>query len=102
MTLTPYWFFVLSAFLFSTGVYLAVTRRHAVAVLLGTELVINAGILNLVAFQQLYPERMDGQMTALFAMIAAAAGAAVALAIILNLYRNFRSGNTPDSEELKG
>jgi NADH-quinone oxidoreductase subunit K len=98
----PYPLFVLGALLFSAGVYLAVTRRHAVAVLLGTELVINAGILNLVAFQQLYPHRMDGQMAALFAMVAAAAGAAVALAIILNLYRTHAAVDTPEDDSLRG
>lgn len=95
-------FFYLSALLFCAGVYIVGTRRNAVAMLLGIELMLNAAALNFVAFNQAYPQRIDGQMMALFVVVIAAAEAAVALALILNLYRRFRSANVDERNELKG
>jgi len=84
-------FMIVSAMLFCTGLYMIVSKRNAIQVLIGIELMLNAAILNLVAFGKY--DRFDngGQMFALFAIVLAAATTAVALAIILNVYRQYKT-----------
>ncbi len=79
------------AILFCTGLFAVLTKRNAVMVLLGIELMINAALINLVAFAQYDKIEKEGQMMALFAIVLAAAGVAVALAIILNVYERFKT-----------
>ncbi len=88
-----YHYLVVSALLFSFGIYAVTTRRNAIAVLLGIELILNAANINFVAFARYGIFSMDGQIFALFIIIMAAAEAAVALAIVLNIYNNFKSIN---------
>jgi len=76
----------LAAALFSAGVVTVLARRNAVAVLIGIELMLNAANLNLVAFDRYGPGGVRGQVFALFVLAIAAAEAAVALAIILNVF----------------
>lgn len=90
-------FLVISAVLFSFGVFAIITRRNAVMVLMGIELILNAANINFVAFSRYSTGTLDGQMIAVFVIILAAAEAAIALAIILNIFRNF---NTVDVDEL--
>jgi NADH-quinone oxidoreductase subunit K len=99
--LTPIYFFALSAVLLGLGLLLVITRRNAVAALLGVELMLNAANLNLVGFNRLYPARLDGQLTALFAIVLAAAMAAVGLALVLNVYRHFRTVNLDEIDRLR-
>jgi NADH-quinone oxidoreductase subunit K len=87
MQLSAAYSFYLSAVLFCTGIFIALTRRNAVVALMGVELMLAAANLNFIAFNQVYPEKLDGQLFALIVMVIAAAEAAVALAIILNLYQ---------------
>ena len=87
--------------LFSFGIYAVTTRRNAIAVLLGIELILNAANINFVAFARYGIFSMDGQIFALFIIIMAAAEAAVALAIVLNIYNNFRSINVDEASSLK-
>lgn len=87
--------------LFSFGIYAVTTRRNAIAVLLGIELILNAANINFVAFARYGIFSMDGQIFALFIIIMAAAEAAVALAIVLNIYNNFRSINVDEARSLK-
>ena len=82
--LKPYLF--VSAALFSAGLVAVMSRRNAVAVLIGIELMLNAANLNLVAFDRFGPLELQGQVFALFVLAIAAAEAAVALAIILNVF----------------
>jgi len=84
-------FLVVGAILFCTGLYMIVSKQNAIQVLIGVELMLNAAILNLVAFGKY--DRMDngGQMSSLFAIVLAAATTAVALAIILNVYKRFKT-----------
>lgn len=84
---------ILGAVLFSIGILAVVTKRHAVVVLMGIELIFNAANLNLVAFSRYDPSLLQGQLFALFVMVVAAAEAAVALAIVLRVYQHFKTAN---------
>lgn len=83
-------FLIVAAALFSIGLAVMITKRNAIGVLIGLELVLNAVNINLVAFSQ-YDARLSGQMFALFVLVVAAAESAVALAIILKVYRHFQT-----------
>lgn len=85
-----------AAFLFALGLFIIVTKRNTIMVLLGIELLLNASNLNLVAFNQLRPGTVDGQMFVLFVIIVAVCEAAVGLAIILQVYQYFHT-SAPDS-----
>ena len=80
-------FLVVSAILFAFGLYGIVTRKNAILVLMGVELVLNAANINLVAFSH-YLQSRTGQVFAIFVITVAAAEAAVALAIIILISRN--------------
>lgn len=96
-------FLILSAFLFACGVVCVATKRNAIGVLMGVELVLNAANVNLVAFARFNPTfRLDGQVFALLVIVLAAAEAAVALAIILNFYNNHATVDVDSADELKG
>lgn len=93
---------LLSAALFSIGVLTIVTKRHAVAVLMGIELIFNAANLNLIAFSQHDPNLLQGQVFALFVIVIAAAEAAVALAIVLKVYQYFNTVNVNEVDASQG
>jgi NADH:ubiquinone oxidoreductase subunit K len=95
-------YLVVSALLFSLGLYCLITRKNAVAILMGIELVLNAALLNMVTFSRLGRAGWDGQIFALFGIVLAAAEAVVALALVLQLYRAFRSVDTSETTDLKG
>jgi NADH-quinone oxidoreductase subunit K len=95
-------YLVVSGLLFSLGLYCLITRKNAVAMLMGIELVLNAALLNMVAFSRLGRAGLDGQVFALFGIVLAAAEAVVALALVLQLYRAFRSVDTTETTDLKG
>ncbi|MCX2741763.1 NADH-quinone oxidoreductase subunit NuoK [Pontibacter sp. M82] len=84
---------LLSAALFSIGVLAVISKRHAVVVLMGIELIFNAANLNLVAFSRHDPQLLQGQLFSLFVILVAAAEAAVALAIVLRVYQYFKTAN---------
>jgi NADH-quinone oxidoreductase subunit K len=98
------WYLVLAGFLFSCGLYAALARRNAVAVLMGVELMLNAVNINLLAFWRYgpHPERLEGQIFALFVIALAAAEAAVGLALIISIYRNRKTVNLDELDLLKG
>jgi NADH:ubiquinone oxidoreductase subunit K len=89
ITLTD--FLVVSVMLFCIGLYMIVSKRNAIQILIGIELILNAAILNLVAFGKHDRVNNSGQIFALFAIVLAAATTAVALAIILNVYRKYKT-----------
>jgi len=101
MEINPGYYLLISAALFSIGLAIVVLKRHAILVLMGIELMLNAVNLNLVAFSQYDPDRIQGQMLALFVMVVAAAEAAVALAIILQVYRHFRTVQLDEVAEMR-
>jgi NADH:ubiquinone oxidoreductase subunit K len=94
-------FLLLAAVLFSIGVYGVLVRKNAVMVLMSVELVLNAVMLNLVAFAVILGN-IDGQLFALFAIAIAAAEVGVGLALVLMVYRNRRSISLDELSELKG
>jgi NADH:ubiquinone oxidoreductase subunit K len=99
--LTP--FLLLAAFLFACGVLCIATKRNAIGILMGVELVLNAANINLVAFARYVPGfRLEGQVFALLVIVLAAAEAAIALAIILNFYNNRATVDVDEATELKG
>ena len=101
LTLTP--FLLLGAFLFVCGVVCMATKRNAIGVLMGVELVLNAATVNFVAFAHFNPAfEVEGMTFALFVIVLAAAEAAIALAIVLNFYNNHLTVDVDSAEELKG
>lgn len=94
-------YLIIGALLFSVGLAVAVTKRNAILVLMGIELMLNAVNLNLIAFSQYDPNRLQGQMFALFVMVIAAAEITVALAIILKIYDYFKNIDLEATSELK-
>lgn len=95
-------FFVLSALLFFIGVFGFVTRRNLIAMLISIELVLNAVDINFAAFNRiLYPGLLEGFLFTLFSIGVSAAETAVAIAIILNVYRNYKSDSVNSIENMK-
>jgi len=96
-------YLVVSALAFSLGIAIVVVRRNAIAVLMGIELLINAAGLNFVAFAKfLIKDPVDGQLVTLFIIVMAAAEAAVALAIVLNIFTNTNTIDVNEADALKG
>jgi NADH:ubiquinone oxidoreductase subunit K len=96
-------YLAVSAALFAFGVLGVLTRRNAVNVLMGIELILNSANINLVAFSRFASRpNMDGQLFAVFVIVIAAAEVAVALAIVLQLYRLKRTPNLDEATSLKG
>lgn len=94
-------FMFISAALFATGLYMVLSKSNAILVLIGIELILNAAILNLVAFGHFDKANNNGQVFALFAIVLAAATTAVALAIILNVYRRYKTIEPDKVDQLK-
>ena len=95
-------YLILGAILFSLGVFGALTRRNAIAILMSVELMLNAVNLNFIAFARYQPQTLlQGQVFAIFVIAVAAAEAAVGLAIILGLYRNFKTVNVDEINLMK-
>ena len=97
--LTNYLF--IAAVLFSLGVFGVITRRNGIAVLMGVELILNAANLNFVAFSRFGGMNLDGHIFGLIIIVLAAAEAAVALAIIINIYNNLNTINVDDASSMK-
>ena len=93
-------FLILSAALFSIGLVVIITKRNAIAVLMGIELILNAANINLVAFSQNDPA-LKGQIFAIFTIIVAASEAAVGLGIVLLAYAHFRTTNADEYNQMK-
>lgn len=94
-------YLIIGAILFSLGLFGIITRRNAIAVLMGVELILNAANINFIAFSRFGGMNLSGHVFSLFVIIMAAAEAAVALAIIINLYNNLGSVNVDDASSLR-
>ena len=94
-------FLVVSACIFCIGLYAVLAKKNAIMILVGIELMINAAILNFVAFGKYDKINYSGQIFALFAIVLAAAAVEVGLAIILNVYRYYKTVNPDQIRELK-
>lgn len=109
-------YLVVSAALFCIGLYIVLTKKNAVAILMGVELILNAASISFVAFSRFITPNgasiievvpsgsgaVTGQIFVIFIIIIAVCEAAVALAIILNIYQNFRVVDVDETKELKG
>ncbi len=95
-------YLVISAVLFSLGIMAVLTRKNAVNVLMGIELILNSANLNLVAFSKFAVGNLNGQIFAVFVIVIAAAEAAVGLAIVLSMYRLLKSVDLDRADTLKG
>ena len=95
-------FLIVSAILFSLGLMAVLSKRNVIMVLMGVELILNSANINFIAFSRFTELSLDGQMIGLFVIILAAAEAAVALAIVLNVYNRFKSINLDEISLLKG
>jgi len=94
-------YLLLSAALFSLGVFGVLTRKNAVNVLMGIELILNSANINLIAFSRYSSHGLDGQMFAVFVIVVAAAEVAVALAIVLTMYRLLKTVSLDRADTLR-
>ena len=96
-------FLIISATLFSIGLLAALSRRHAIFILIGIELMLAAANLNFIAFWRFGPDPQEpiGVMVAIFAIAIAAAEAAVGLAMVIAVYRHYRTTNVDRLNKLK-
>jgi len=90
----------ISSAMFVLGVFTMIVRKNAIYVLMGAELILNAAALNFVAFSRHLGRPLDGQIFAIFVIILAAAEAAVALGIVLQLFQHFPSIDITEPERL--
>lgn len=91
-----------STALFFVGVFGFLTRRNMITMLMSVELILNSVNINFIAFNKyLYPDKLEGLFFTVFIIAIAAAEAAVAIAIIINLYRNFKSIDVEDANIMK-
>ncbi len=96
-------YLVVGAVLFCSGLFTMAVKRNAIGILIGVELVLNSAALNLVAFDRyLGPGRLDGQITALFVIVLAAAEAALAVGICINVYKNLATVDVDSADRLQG
>ncbi|HWQ82694.1 MAG TPA: NADH-quinone oxidoreductase subunit NuoK [Ignavibacteria bacterium] len=94
-------YLVLGAVLFGLGLFAMISRRNAILVLMGIELILNAANINLVAFSRYNGLGVDGQVVSIFVIILAVAEAAIALGIVLNLYNNFATVDIDEANTMK-
>lgn len=94
-------FLVVSTLLFSMGLYAIITRKNAILVLMGIELILNSANINFVAFSRFGNFGYSGHLVALFVIVLAAAEAAIALAIVLNIYKNMSTVNVDEIDTLR-
>ena len=93
---------VVSTLMFFLGVYGFITRKNLITILMATELMLNAANINFVAFNKyLHPDALQGHFFSMFIIAVAAAEVAVAIAIIINLYRNFNSVDVAQIDQMK-
>ncbi len=94
-------FLVISVTLFSLGMYGVITRKNAVMVLMGIELILNSANINFIAFAKFGNYGLQGQLIALFVIVLAAAEAAIALAIVINIYKTITNINVDEIDSLR-
>jgi len=94
-------FLVISGLLFSLGVFAVLTRKNAIMVLMGIEFILNAANINFIAFSKFGRFGVQGEVVALFVIVLAACEAAIALAIVLNIYKQFATVNVDEINNLK-
>ena len=95
-------YLIIAAILFSIGIYGVITRKNAIAILMGIELILNSANINFIAFNRFGGmDNLDGHVFSIFVIVLAAAEAAVALAIVINLFKNIDSVDVDNADLLK-
>lgn len=94
-------FLYLAAFLFCIGIFLVLSKKHLILILIGIELMLNAANINLVAFSY-HNKELEGQMFSLFVLVVAVCESAVALAIVLRAFRYYNTTDPDKINNLKG
>ena len=94
-------FLIISVVLFSLGIYGVITRKNAIMVLMGIELILNSANINFIAFAKFGNFGLQGQIMALFVIVLAAAEAAIALAIVINIYKIITNINVDEIDSLR-
>jgi NADH:ubiquinone oxidoreductase subunit K len=96
------YFLILATVMFFAGVYGFLTRRNLITILMSVELILNSVNINFLAFNRyLYPHKLEGMFFSIFVIAIAASEAAVAIAIIINIYRRFTTINVEDVNVMK-
>lgn len=102
MSIPVEFYLIVSTLLFFIGVYGFVVRKNLISMLMSIELMLNAVSINFVAFNRfIYPEHLEGYMYSLFVIVVAAAETAVAISIIINVYRKMKNIDAKSINELK-
>ena len=94
-------FLMVSLIVFALGLYTVLTRKNAIGILMGVELILNAANINYIAFARYGGASIDGQVFAIFVIMLAAAEAAIGLAIVLGIYQNFESIDVEATDNLR-
>lgn len=97
-TMIPYYLY-LATFLFSIGLFIAITKRNVIFVLIGVELILNGANLVLVTFSA-FDSGLNGQIFAIFTVVLTVCEVAIALAILLNVYQHYKSSNLDELKEV--
>jgi len=95
-------YLVLAAIVFALGLFCVLTRRNALGILMGIELILNSANINYVAFARYGGSTYDGQIFAIFVIMLAAAEAAIGLAIVLGIYQSFETIDVEATDRLRG
>jgi len=102
MTIGLNHYLIVSLLVFLLGLYCVLTRRNAIGILMGVELVLNSANINYLAFAHFGSANYDGQIFAIFVIMLAAAEAAIGLAIVLGIYQTFDTIDVEATETLRG
>ena len=94
-------FLIVSLLVFALGLYTVLTRKNAIGILMGVELILNAANIDYIAFARYGGASIDGQVFAIFVIMLAAAEAAIGLAIVLGIYQNFESIDVEATDSLR-
>lgn len=102
ITVSVYSYLAISLIMFLAGLYTTVARKNIIGIFLGIELILNSAALNFAAFSRLTVYDIEGQIFSIFITIMAAAEAALALALLLSVYRRFSDINAETLNTMKG
>ena len=95
-------YLVVTSLLFAMGLYNVLSRKNSVGILMGVELILNAASINFVAFAHFHGNQVSGNIFAIFLIVLAASEAAVALGIVVYLFKQFGTINADEATTLKG
>lgn len=101
MNITIDYFLILSAIMLGAGMYGFFTRRNTLAILISVELILNAADINFAAFNRLCQDGLEGYVFTLFSIAIAAAETAIAIAVMINVYRMLKNNFVDELDTLK-